>query len=140
MKRRFSGRENVIPLKMDISGPEALALSRYRADTVVCINVLEHVSDDAAALSNILKALEKGGMFILLAPAFQFLYGSIDRLVGHHRRYDKKSLQKKLINAGFNIKEIFYMNSVALFGWFLNNRILKLKEESLSQVLFLTGL
>ena len=136
MKRRFSGRENVIPLKMDISSPEALTLSRYRPDTVVCINVLEHVSDDAAAISNISKVLEKGGMFILLAPAFQFLYGSIDRLVGHYRRYNKRELKGKLTEAGFNIKEIFYMNSVALFGWFLNNRILKRREESLKQVLF----
>ena len=136
MKRRFSGRENVIPLKMDISSPEALTLSRYRPDTVVCINVLEHVSDDAAAISNISKVLEKGGMFILLAPAFQFLYGSIDRLVGHYRRYNKRELKGKLTEAGFNIKEIFYMNSVALFGWFLNNCILKRREESLKQVLF----
>lgn len=136
LKSRFSKNKNIIPLKMDIANAETLSLSYYGPDTVVCINVLEHISNDTAALFNMFKILNKGGSLVLIAPAFQFLYGSIDRLVGHHRRYSKKELISKLIAAGFVIKDIFYMNSIAVFGWFLNNRILKRKEESPEQVLF----
>jgi len=136
MRERFSSQPNVVPLQMDIAGPELVGLSRYEADTIVCINVLEHILDDAAALSNMNAILQTGGKLFLLVPAFEFLLGTIDRVVGHHRRYGKKELAGKLGVAGFKIHDLYFMNMIAVFGWFLNNRILKRQEESLSQVLF----
>jgi 2-polyprenyl-3-methyl-5-hydroxy-6-metoxy-1,4-benzoquinol methylase len=136
MKRRFTNFHNVIPVEMDISDPHIVSLSQHRPDTVVCINVLEHVKDDAGALSYISEILRNGGRLILIVPAFQFLYGSIDYLLGHHRRYSKKELTSRLCDASFVIKEMSFINSIAVIGWFLNNRILKRKEESLAQVLF----
>jgi len=136
LKRRFSGHKNVIPLKRDIGSVEMLEVSYYKPHTVVCINVLEHVKDDMMALSHMFEILNIGGKAILLVPAFQSLYGSIDRLVGHYRRYSKRELTSKLIGTGFKIREAFYMNSLAVLGWLLNNRIIRRKEESLEQVLF----
>jgi len=136
LKERFHNHKNVIPLKMDVACPEILDLSHYNPDTVVCINVLEHVKDDAKTLSYMFKILKKSGRLVLLVPAFPFLYGTIDRTVGHYRRYTKKELKEKLIMSGFDIKKIFYMNSIGMIGWFLNNRLFLKKEESPVQVMF----
>ncbi|MEC4685234.1 MAG: class I SAM-dependent methyltransferase [Nitrospirota bacterium] len=136
LEKRFSGHGNVVPVKMDISSHEILSLSRYKPDTIICINVLEHVKDDSVAVSHMFQVLSRGGHIVLFVPAFQFLYGNIDRSVGHHRRYSKNELKERLIVAGFKLKDIFYMNSIGTIGWFLNNKILKRKEESASQVIF----
>ena len=134
LRKKFSGIHNVVSLKIDIGGPELPDLRRFNADTIVCINVLEHIEDDSKALSDMCTLLDPGGRLILLVPAFQFLYGTIDRIVGHHRRYSKRELSSRLIHAGFSIREIYFMNCIAVFGWFLNNRVLKRREESPSQV------
>jgi SAM-dependent methyltransferase len=134
MKRRFIGQSNILPVKGDVTSKEILELREYSPDTVICVNVLEHVKGDDTALSHMFELLGQNGKLILGVPAFQFLFGSIDRVVGHHRRYNKNELREKLAGAGFKVLDIFYMNSIAIFGWFLNNRILKLNAESLMQV------
>jgi SAM-dependent methyltransferase len=136
IKNRFADNNNIVPFEESIDSPSILSLSRYNPDTIVCINVLEHVENDIAALGNMFSILTEGGKLILLVPAFQYLYGTIDRLVGHYRRYSKRDIETKLVTAGFYVKSISYMNCIAPFGWFLNNRILKKQEESLSQVIF----
>ncbi len=135
LRDRFKGHKNIAPLKMDISSSLSLTLREYELDTAICLNVLEHIYDDIEALRTIRAILSKYGKIILLVPAFQFLYGSIDRLVGHHRRYTKNEINKKLNSAGFEVNDIFYMNSIAVLAWFVNNRILNIKEESFGQVL-----
>lgn len=132
--RRFPDNRNIVALKGDISDKELSSLRQYHPDTMVCINVLEHVQDDAAALSNMFKVLGHGGQLALLVPSYQFLYGSIDRVVGHCRRYSRNELRKKIQDAGFAVEDLFYMNSIGVFGWFLNNRILKKENESPVQV------
>jgi SAM-dependent methyltransferase len=136
MKRRFAGHSNILPLNGDVTSKEILGLRKYHPDTIICVNVLEHVKDDNLALSHMFELLGQNGKLILGVPAFQFLFGSIDRVVGHHRRYNKNELKEKLADARFKVLDIFYMNSISLFGWFLNNRILKLNAESLTQVKF----
>lgn len=136
LKSRFSRNNNVIPLKIDVSSQEAMELSSYSPDTIICINVLEHILDDNKALSRMFSILNDNGRLVLMVPAHKFLYGSIDRIVGHQRRYSKQELGEKITSAGFKIRDLFYMNSIAVPGWFLNNRILKRKEESPAQVLF----
>lgn len=89
LEEKFSGVQSVVPLQLDIEGPELPGLSRYKADTIICINVLEHIRDDTAGLSNMFNILEEGGRLALLVPAFQSLYCNIDRIVGHYRRYSR---------------------------------------------------
>jgi SAM-dependent methyltransferase len=135
LKNRFKDRENVLPVKIDVSRQQLTDLKRYTPDTCICINVLEHIDDDRAALSNMFDILSPGGHLALLVPSFQFVFGTIDELVGHKRRYNRKGLSEKLNGAGFEILELYYMNLIALPGWFLNNRVLKRNEESLPQVM-----
>lgn len=135
IKNRFADNNNIVPFEESIDSPSILSLSRYSPDTIVCINVLEHVENDIAALENMFSILTEGGKLILIVPAFQFMYGTIDRLVGHYRRYSRRDIEKKLISAGFYVKSVSYMNCIAPFAWYLNNRILKKQEESLAQVI-----
>jgi len=135
IRNRFADNNNIVPFEGSIDSPLILGLSVYLPDTIVCINVLEHVENDIAALKNMFSLLTEGGKLILLVPAFQFLYGTIDHLVGHYRRYNKHEIETKLITAGFDVKSVSYMNCIAPFAWYLNNRILKKEEESLPQVI-----
>ena len=136
LKDRLANNRKVIPMQFDISHPAVRKLSPYEFDTVICLNVLEHVEDDVGALAHMHAVLRPGGLLILLLPAFQFLYGSVDSSLGHYRRYGRKSLVPKLIQAGFQVEKTFYMNMVGMAGWFLNNRILKWREESARQIGF----
>jgi SAM-dependent methyltransferase len=134
LKNNFAQTLQVVPLRMDIASPEARDLKQYRPDTVICVNVLEHVKDDDAALANMFYILGKGGLLAIVVPAFQQVYGTVDRLVGHYRRYTKTDIHKKVAAAGFTVRDAYYLNSLGLFGWFLNNRIMEISEESPSQV------
>ena len=97
-----------------------------RPDTVASFNVLEHIEDDEAALRGMAALLGPGGHLALVVPALPVLYGSVDRVDGHYRRYTKKGLVRKAEAAGFRVASCRYMNLPGAFGWFLNYRILKL--------------
>jgi len=88
-----------------------------RFDTVLCVNVLEHVQDDAAAIRNLLAVLERGGHLLLFVPAFEFLYTDLDRLAGHLRRYTRAGLLQRLPPEGVTVRRLEYFNPVGALGW-----------------------
>ena len=94
-------------------------------DAIVCLNVLEHIKDDDAALKNLFDLLKPGGRLILLVPSHQFLYGTIDRSINHFRRYEKQEIIKMLKNSGFKILKSKRFNFLGGLGWFIAGRILK---------------
>lgn len=94
-------------------------------DSIVCLNVLEHIKDDEAALDNLFKLLKPGGKLVLLIPAHQFLYGAIDRAIDHYRRYDKSKICKRLKKIGFKIEIAKKLNFLGALGWFVAGKILK---------------
>lgn len=135
MVARLGGRLKVDPIQMDVADLNSKDFGKYQFDTVVCLNVLEHVEDHDRALSNIHGVLVPGGRLVLLVPAFQFLYGTVDRELQHFRRYTRKELLPRMKQAGFQIETSFYMNVIGMAGWFMNNRVFKRHEESPGQVL-----
>lgn len=96
-----------------------------RFDSIVCLNVLEHIKDDNSALNNLFALLKPGGKLILLVPSHQFLYGSMDSAIGHFRRYNKSTLTDMLKKAGFEIILAKRLNFLGAIGWFISGRILK---------------
>jgi len=135
LKTRLNTNSKVVPLQLDLENPAAdQNLADFSFDTVICLNVLEHVQDDLRALSYMHSVLAPAGRLVLLVPAFQFLYGSVDRAIEHHRRYTKKDLIPKMRQTGFKIENAFYMNVIGMFGWFWNNRIMKIEEENSDQI------
>jgi len=94
-------------------------------DIAVCINVLEHTENDNVALVNLYQLLKKGGRLILIVPSSPFLYGEIDRSIGHFRRYEKINLIKKLEDLDFKIIRSLRLNLLGAIGWFISGKIMK---------------
>jgi SAM-dependent methyltransferase len=126
VSERFSGRPGFRAVLGNLADPAVFeSLKSWRIDTVVCLNVLEHVEDDRAALRNFHEVLVDSGRLILLVPAFRFLFGSMDRADGHFRRYTRRELAAKVSERGFSIESLRYMNLLGILGWFWNGRVLR---------------
>jgi SAM-dependent methyltransferase len=89
------------------------------ADVIYSFNVLEHIENDAALLAELFLALKPGGRFIVYVPAFPVLFTSMDRKVGHFRRYKRADLRSKLELAGFEVCRINYADSAGFFATLL---------------------
>ncbi|WP_196772896.1 class I SAM-dependent methyltransferase [Pseudodesulfovibrio alkaliphilus] len=108
-------------LAADIAGQRFTeALGERRFDTILCYNVLEHVPDDAAALGNMMRALRPQGRLVLFVPAMPTLYGDLDRLAGHHRRYTLSVLATLLSDLG-SVVRLEYVNPLGGIGWWANS-------------------
>ena len=94
-------------------------------DSVLCVNVLEHIEDDEKALSAMAERLKPGGFVILYVPAINWAYGAMDEQLGHFRRYNKSMVKALASKCSLNIVHIRYVNFVGLFGWWLSGRIQK---------------
>ena len=97
-------------------------------DTIICINVLEHIKDDDKALENFRRSLIKGGRLIVLVPLWQWLYSPLDKEIGHVKRYMKNALVTLLRKNGYEIEKLIDFNKVGLPGWLLNGKILRRKR------------
>lgn len=97
---------------------------------VVSINVLEHIEDDVATIKSAHRALQTGGIFVAFVPANNFLFSQFDKLIGHHRRYSKSLLQKRVTDAGFQIEEIHYVNFAGWFAWLFGMHLLRLSAKN----------
>ena len=90
---------------------------------VVMLNVLEHIEDHVAALRSAAAMVRPGGAVVVYVPAFNGAMSRFDRLIGHHRRYTRRSLRKALTAAGLRVERLRYVNSVGLISWFLLMRV-----------------
>ncbi|HET9869954.1 MAG TPA: methyltransferase domain-containing protein [bacterium] len=111
------------------------AFKSFKPDTIISVNVLEHIDKDRAFLKACYGLLPPGGRVLIFVPAFQWLYGSMDLSYGHHRRYTRRSLNERLEEAGFRVSFCRYLNLLGVFGWFLNGRILRRKIIPKGQML-----
>jgi SAM-dependent methyltransferase len=101
------------------------SLVAERLDTVVCLNVLEHIEDDRASLRAMRSLLQPGGRLVLLVPALRALYGALDESLGHFRRYVPRELSGKLEEAGFRVRRLEYFNLAGVPGWWFTGRVLR---------------
>jgi len=135
MKHTFAHNPNVRSEQFDLT--DIAGYERFRGDrldTIICINVLEHIERDVNVLATFHSILEPGGRAIILVPQGRWLYGSIDRALGHHRRYTEQELAGKMRQAGFTVERIVGLNRTAPVGWFVNGRIFKRKAVPVVQV------
>jgi glycosyltransferase involved in cell wall biosynthesis len=133
---RFADRTNIriASYSFPLSDADRLDLENERVDTIVCMNVLEHIEDDRATLANFLQVLQPDGHLVLLVPALKSLYGTLDKNLHHYRRYDREELRQKVTAAGFQIEELRYLNRPAVVGWWLSSRVLKRRVMPKSQL------
>ncbi len=125
LQRLFGDKSNVNVGTFDLMATADPQMVTDPFDTVVCLNVLEHIENDLFALEQMRDVLQPGGKLALLVPSHQFLYGEFDRAVGHFRRYSKRELVGKLKKAGFAVRETKYFSLLAALPWLVNGRILK---------------
>lgn len=123
---RFSGHPALVCLCLDIVD-SVHQLAALQLDSVLCANVLEHISDDALALKQLASILPPGGRLVVLVPAEPRLYCDLDRSVGHFRRYTSRELVERLRGAGFTVNSVRYWNSPGVVGWILNGKVLRRK-------------
>src|SRR5262249_7517541 len=100
LRTQFQSRPNLEIRPCDLTNPEDFTPFLDQMDTVICLNVVEHVQNDRTAFLNIASALIKGGRAIILVPEGQSVYGSLDAVLGHHRRYSQEELREKMEQAG----------------------------------------
>jgi 2-polyprenyl-3-methyl-5-hydroxy-6-metoxy-1,4-benzoquinol methylase len=127
-KYSFRDKSNFSALNADIQDIQSSPLAEKTFDTIICLNILEHLKNDRAAVENMSSLLQPGGKLIILVPALKKLYGSMDISFEHYRRYDKRELKLLIQGHNLEILNFYYMNFLGLLGWFFNGRILNKKN------------
>jgi glycosyltransferase involved in cell wall biosynthesis len=103
-------------------------------DTVVCLNVIEHVDDDCKSLMNIKAVLSETGRAIILVPQGPWNFGTLDEVLGHQRRYTRRTLTDLANACGLEIESLIEFNRTGTIAWFLNGRILKRRSFGIFQI------
>jgi SAM-dependent methyltransferase len=137
LQGRFASDSAVVVEELTLPDPGAKArFARYTLDTVVALNVIEHIAEDIDAMRSIGGMLRPGGRAVILVPALPALYGSLDRELGHVRRYTRRSLAERMRQAGLRVERTFYFNLIGTLGWWVNARVRRTPRIPISQLRF----
>lgn len=130
LAKKFSADRSLDVLHMDLVDEQfntKFEAQQNSFDSVFSLNVIEHIEDDHLAIQNIHSLLKKDGHIAILVPAYQWLFGSLDVVVKHHRRYTQKSLSNLLEANGFDLVHKQYFNFMGIFPWWFVSKVLKRK-------------
>ena len=111
--------------RLDATDRQAYEPYLGEIDSVVCLNVLEHISGAKAALENFFEVLKPGGRLVLLVPQGQWLYSPLDEALDHVKRYSAAGLRTELAAAGFEVEKVFGFDRVGVVGWAIDGKILR---------------
>lgn len=135
LRRRFAEHPEV---RVDsLTLPDATAAGRFqplRLDTVIALNVVEHIEDDVGTLRSMAELLEPAGRVVILVPALPSIFGSLDEELGHYRRYTRASLAGAFRAAGLGLERMFWFNRAGTLGWWLNARARRTRRIPLGQL------
>ncbi|HML18213.1 MAG TPA: methyltransferase domain-containing protein [Bryobacteraceae bacterium] len=134
LQQRYPNQANLHVCSIDADGFELSKLARFRPDSCVCLNVLEHIADDRRALVQMASILPPGAPIVLIMPAFPALMGPIDRSLRHYRRYRRESMRNLARAAGLQVEKLRYMNFIGFFGWWMNASVFRLAMQSRTQI------
>jgi len=130
LRRKFQHRPAVRVRRLDAEKAADFEPFSGSMDTVICLNVLEHLEHDADVLLNIRTVLEPGGRLILLVPNGPAAFGTLDTALGHFRRYTREGLATLLANAGYELETMLSFNRVSWPGWRFTGQVMKAKGLS----------
>jgi SAM-dependent methyltransferase len=133
-KKRHGTRPDLEYLVADMGAGTPDSLKGRAFDTIVCMNVLEHIEDDMGTLKRFMAMLKPGGKLVLVVPGHQLLFNPLDSNDGHFRRYAEGELKEKLAQTGFSVVHASQFNLFGIFGWFLNGTILRRKDLPTGQM------
>lgn len=123
LKERFDKDDRVETIN-SMFGSECSKFEGH-LDTIIYVNVLEHIENDAQELSCVYKILRHGGHALVFVPALSYLYSAFDKKLGHCRRYHKKDLVTLAEHAGFNIRKVNYFDLAGVMTWYVAFVLLK---------------
>jgi len=141
VRTRFRSRREIRVESLAL--PDASARERFaqdRIDTVVALNVVEHIEHDVEAVRSMAEMLTPGGRVVILVPALQAIYGEMDRELGHFRRYSKRSLGRVLTAAGLQVEQLMWFSRFSILGWWFNGRVRRQRFIPVRQLKLLDAL
>jgi glycosyltransferase involved in cell wall biosynthesis len=130
LRTRLAHRPNLEIRHLNLECPDDFRGLAAAMDTVVCLNVVEHVADDLLALRNVFDSLAPGGRAVILVPQCQWAFGALDEALGHFRRYSRDQLARRMEEAGFRLEAMLSFNRVSLPGWYVTGRWLRRRSIS----------
>jgi SAM-dependent methyltransferase len=136
LTERTKALRNVTVLNVTAEALLANLPPGYLADSLVCMNVLEHIQDDRASVQTFARLLKPGGTVAILVPAVPSAFGEIDQRLGHYRRYSRKGLANLIAESGFEVTKVCYFNFVGLWAWWWNARFARRSNQSDAQIRF----
>jgi SAM-dependent methyltransferase len=126
LKERFASAANVRVLCATLErAVREKTIEEGVYDSALLINVLEHIPDDVALLRSARPLLRPGGALLLFVPALPWLYGSLDRLVHHERRYTSRTLRAAVTDAGFRVESMRYFDMLGVLPWLVAGRVVR---------------
>jgi glycosyltransferase involved in cell wall biosynthesis/phospholipid N-methyltransferase len=121
LDRRWSHLSNVSVIEGDLEDHRLYeGLVNEGFDTVLCVNVLEHLDHPGEALAGFARVLQPGGRAVVLVPAHQWLYSKVDEAIGHRQRFEEPQLRRILEEAGFQVESLMEFNRFGVLGWLFN--------------------
>lgn len=124
LRQRFAGNLRVSVYHSDLSDPAGLP-DFPATDSAICLNVLEHIEDDVRAIRNLNARVRPAGTLVALVPAYPALFNTMDRSLGHFRRYRKAEFLERLAAGGWTVRRCFRFNTFGVPGWFVSGSLLK---------------
>ncbi len=103
-------------------------------DTAICLNVVEHLEDDLRRAAQYLRSAGRGWPRVVLVPCGPKLFGTLDEVLGHFRRYTIPQLRAVAEQAGFQVENILKFNRAGSPAWWLNAKVLKRTTFGLNQI------
>ena len=128
------GKPYLRVVEIDAGNPSHFRGLEGQFDTVLLINVLEHLPDEQSALRSLWSALERGGRLVVLVPQHPALLGTLDLALEHRLRYTAAGLERALTEAGFHVEKLFDFNRFSVPGWWWNGKVLRRKTFSRVQL------
>jgi SAM-dependent methyltransferase len=141
VRGRFGSRPEVRVEGLEL--PDRSTAARFgadRIDTVVALNVVEHIEHDVEAVRSMTEIVTPGGRVVILVPAIQALYGEMDRELGHFRRYSKRSLTSVMSAAGLTVERLMWFSRFSVLGWWFNGRVRRQRFIPVRQIRLLDAM
>ena len=129
-KQRLEAQSGVTILQGDVTKTQL----QNNFNAIVMLDVLEHIENDVEILKKLNTLLKPGGKLIIKVPALNYIYGEMDRVIGHYRRYNKKTLINTFKQANLTQPSVWYFNVAGIPGWWLNSKVLKRTNPPSGQV------
>jgi glycosyltransferase involved in cell wall biosynthesis len=124
LRNRFLRTPSVTVCKLDTETPADLSNWTGQFDSALCVNVLENVNDPKQVLTSLVSCIKAGGNLVVLVPQGTSLYGSVDKGLGHRRRFAASELTKMLEEMGLKVENERQINKIGAPAWWFASKVL----------------